>query len=123
MQIQIASIEHLQDAAKQFVATMDERTVFAFYGSMGAGKTTFIKAICEELGKLPDDMNFWHFDCKFGKDENDEQEISFADIIKKVDFANENGFESFYLEIIAVAVFKEKKVSNSTLEDENSLED
>ncbi len=50
MQIQIASIEHLQDAAKQFVATMDERTVFAFYGSMGAGKTTFIKAICEELG-------------------------------------------------------------------------
>lgn len=50
MQIQIASIEHLQDAAKQFVAAMDERTVFAFYGSMGAGKTTFIKAICEELG-------------------------------------------------------------------------
>lgn len=77
----------------------------------------------EKSKKLPDDMNFWHFDCKFGKDENDAQEISFADIIKKVDFANKNGFESFYLEIIAVAVFKEKKVSNSTLEDENSLED
>ena len=29
---------------------MDDRTVFAFRGNMGAGKTTFIKAICEELG-------------------------------------------------------------------------
>ena len=29
---------------------MDDRTVFAFHGNMGAGKTTFIKAICEELG-------------------------------------------------------------------------
>ena len=27
-----------------------EHRVFAFYGSMGAGKTTFVKAICEELG-------------------------------------------------------------------------
>lgn len=29
---------------------MGENTVFAFYGNMGAGKTTFIKAICSELG-------------------------------------------------------------------------
>ncbi len=29
---------------------MGQSTVFAFYGKMGVGKTTFIKAICEELG-------------------------------------------------------------------------
>ena len=48
--ITIESLSNIREAAKQFIATMDDRTVFAFYGDMGAGKTTFIKAICEELG-------------------------------------------------------------------------
>jgi len=39
-------------AAKEFVERMGQSTVFAFYGEMGAGKTTFIKAICRELGVL-----------------------------------------------------------------------
>jgi tRNA threonylcarbamoyladenosine biosynthesis protein TsaE len=42
--------EDIRQAAKQFVEHMGKNTVFAFYGKMGAGKTTFIKAICEELG-------------------------------------------------------------------------
>lgn len=42
--------ENIKQAARQFVEGMGENTVFAFYGKMGAGKTTFIKAICEELG-------------------------------------------------------------------------
>lgn len=50
MQINIQSIETIREAAKQFVAAMGDSTVFAFYGKMGAGKTTFIKAVCEELG-------------------------------------------------------------------------
>lgn len=50
MEIKINSIDRISDAARQFVDAMGERTVFAFYGSMGAGKTTFIKAICEQLG-------------------------------------------------------------------------
>ncbi|MDR1682626.1 MAG: tRNA (adenosine(37)-N6)-threonylcarbamoyltransferase complex ATPase subunit type 1 TsaE [Candidatus Symbiothrix sp.] len=48
--ISIPSLNTIHEAAKQFVAVMDDRTVFAFNGSMGAGKTTFIKAVCEVLG-------------------------------------------------------------------------
>lgn len=48
--IRIESLEKIQEAAKAFVANMGDDTVFAFYGKMGAGKTTFVKAICEELG-------------------------------------------------------------------------
>lgn len=50
MEIKIQSPAQLSEAAKQFVQAMNQNTVFAFYGKMGAGKTTFIKAICEELG-------------------------------------------------------------------------
>ena len=48
--IQIKSLESIQEAAHEFVQKMGDRTVFAFRGEMGAGKTTFIKAVCEELG-------------------------------------------------------------------------
>lgn len=50
MEIKIKSIEEIGEAAAQFVDEMGENTVFAFYGKMGAGKTTFIKAVCEQLG-------------------------------------------------------------------------
>ena len=50
MNIRIESLEKISEAAREFVSQMGDARVFAFYGQMGAGKTTFIKAVCEELG-------------------------------------------------------------------------
>lgn len=79
MQLEIKSLNHIHETARQFIAQMGGHKVFAFNGSMGAGKTTFIKAICEELG-VTDTVNsptfaivneyeagngepIYHFDC------------------------------------------------------------
>ena len=50
MEIKIQNIDTIRESAREFIQNIGDRTVFAFYGKMGAGKTTFVKAICEELG-------------------------------------------------------------------------
>lgn len=50
MKIEIKSLSEINNAARKFIEQIGGNTVFALYGAMGAGKTTFIKAVCEELG-------------------------------------------------------------------------
>ena len=46
----IHSLDKIHETALQFISQIGEQTVFAVNGKMGAGKTTFIKAICEVMG-------------------------------------------------------------------------
>lgn len=55
MKIEIPNREALPQAAKEFAAQMGDETVYAFYGEMGAGKTTFIGELCRALG-VGDDL-------------------------------------------------------------------
>ena len=50
MEIRIPDLNSIDTAAEQFVNNMGNRRIFAFYGKMGAGKTTFIRAVCHKLG-------------------------------------------------------------------------
>ncbi len=50
MEIVIPSLRQLPQAAAQFVNAYPSARVIAFHGKMGSGKTTFIKALCQQLG-------------------------------------------------------------------------
>ena len=50
MTLTIHSVESLPEVAAEFLRLAEGKRIFAFHGSMGAGKTTFTKALCDCLG-------------------------------------------------------------------------
>jgi len=52
MKIVIRHKKYLQETVKKLLKIAGPRRLFAFYGPMGSGKTTIIKAICRELGAV-----------------------------------------------------------------------
>ena len=98
MEIKINSLDTIREAAKQFIAAMEDNTVFAFNGKMGAGKTTFIKAICEELG-VTDVINSPTFAIvnEYRSDETGELIYHFDFYrIKKLDEVYDMGYEDYF---------------------------
>lgn len=49
-ELKINSLSEINLVAREFLKLVGNKRVFAMYGAMGVGKTTFVKAICEEMG-------------------------------------------------------------------------
>ena len=99
IEIRIPNLEALPQAARQLMAEMGDYTVFAFYGPMGAGKTTFINALCQELGVLSDPTSspsfaiineyrsdttaelIYHFDCYRLESEAEAEDLGMEDYL------------------------------------------
>lgn len=92
MNFVLKDISDIDTAAKIFVEKFGDKKIFAFYGEMGAGKTTFIKAVCKSMGvtgtitsptfslvneyKTDNGMTIYHFD--FYRIENIEEVYDFG---------------------------------------------
>ncbi len=60
------------------------------------------KYLKRERGKsLPEGVDFWDFDCKYGPTEKEAKTIKTFEITKSIDIAESTQLESFYLEILA----------------------
>jgi tRNA threonylcarbamoyladenosine biosynthesis protein TsaE len=91
-------MEQLPAAARQFIREMGDNTIFAFYGKMGAGKTTFIKAICKELG-VTDVINSPTFAIvnEYRSEKTDEPIYHFDFYrIKKLEEIYDMGYEDYF---------------------------
>ena len=97
MEIKIKDISEIKSAAREFIDNMPACKVFAFYGKMGAGKTTFIKAICEELG-VDDIITSPTFAIVNEYETNEGDTIYHFDFyrIKKLDEVYDMGYEEYF---------------------------
>ncbi|MCQ2194098.1 MAG: tRNA (adenosine(37)-N6)-threonylcarbamoyltransferase complex ATPase subunit type 1 TsaE [Paludibacteraceae bacterium] len=96
-EIIIKSLDDISTAAKQFVNMIGKDKVFVFYGHMGAGKTTFIRAICEELG-VTDVINSPTFAIVNEYNTTSGKQIFHFDFyrINKIEEAYDFGYEDYF---------------------------
>lgn len=68
------------------------------------------KYIRRERNKtLPDDIDYWDFDCRYGVDEASSEVIHLSAINKHISQAEEQQLESFYLEVMVKPGYRSKK--------------
>ena len=98
---QIKSLNEIDKVAEDFIQYISESdlesNIFAFYGKMGAGKTTFIKAICEEMG-VDDVITSPTFAIVNEYETSEEDTIYHFDFyrIKKIEEVYDMGYEEYF---------------------------
>jgi hypothetical protein len=63
----------------------------------------------ERKKKLPEGVDYWDFDCKYGTTEKQAEVIHLSEVNKYIDQAEEQGLDSFYIEVIAKPGVRNKK--------------
>ncbi len=63
----------------------------------------------ERKKTLPEGADFWDFDCKFGLTAEEAEAVHVADITKRIDAAETQEAQSFYIEILAKPVQRTKR--------------
>lgn len=79
----------------------------------------------ERNKKLPNDVDFWDFDCKFGATEADAEEVHVSTLNQKISEAEAQQQKSFYIEILAKPGhrrFVERSPLADALDDESSVD-
>lgn len=97
MEITINGLDTIRSAARQFIENIGSSRVFAFYGKMGAGKTTFVKALCEELG-CDDVITSPTFSIVNEYTDGEQQPVYHFDFyrIKKLEEVYDMGYEEYF---------------------------
>ncbi len=92
----VNGLEDYPEAAIRFTGFLDKGNIFAFYGKMGSGKTTFIKSICEELG-VEDSINSPTFAIVNEYEDKEKRTIYHFDFyrIKSVEEVYNMGYEEY----------------------------
>ena len=96
-QFNINSVEQLSEVSDYLLSMHDEADIIAFYGAMGAGKTTLIKNLCHRMG-VTDEVNSPTFAIVNEYVTEEGESVYHFDFyrIKKIEEAYDIGFENYF---------------------------
>lgn len=96
-QFTINSVEQLSEVSDYLISLRDKADVIAFYGSMGAGKTTLIKNLCHRMG-VTDEVNSPTFAIVNEYVTEEGESVYHFDFyrIKKLEEAYDIGYENYF---------------------------
>ena len=93
----VSSVERLSEVSDYLLSMRNEADIIAFYGSMGAGKTTLIKNLCHRMG-VTDEVNSPTFAIVNEYVTEEGESVYHFDFyrIKKIEEAYDIGFENYF---------------------------